>query len=451
MLQCTKILAPNLDQNDFRLVDAPVPPVGGRRLDKLIPEFFLCGKYGIRIAVTCGLDYVWSAEEFAQTLKRCAANGRKDSVYSWSIGNSDTVYVANIYATTEDNSGTEVDAVMGAFHGSLRNICESIMEKATDMTSKAKDKIQTACTQLKNLEESPILCSMPQFAKSISQSFSSVDVMRGFPTVMILIFLPEFAFDAFLNQKSYYFKQIEYVLLFESENRRKREEAEARASRLSQELETVKSELADTKRQLLAEKSESKRKELVALLVEKERKIAELQESLTKARCEIERLESILAAEQSKTTELKTRLAAEVIKNKELETALSKEREIKQRTLLIPSQFPSCFSYSIDLRALTQNDNWYSNEAEKKETAMMNPEYSKYAGPLTSQEGSRITVISDKETNPAIQDRDLTPQTVIVNLEKSVQVFKSPDRRTNADALIDIDERRNGKEEERER
>lgn len=435
MLQCTKILVPNNDQNDFRLVEAPVAPVGGRRLDKLIPEFFSCGKYGIRIAVACGLDYVWSAEEFAQTLKRCAVNGRKDSVHSWRIGNPDTVCVANIYATTEDNSGTEVDAVMGAFHGSLRNICKGIMEKASDMTSKAKDKMQTACTQLKNLEECPILRSTTHtFAKSISQSFSSDDVIRGFPTVMILIFLPEFAFEAFLNQNSYYFKQIEYVLLFESENRRKREEAEARASRLSQELETVKSELADTQRQLLAERSESKRRELEDLLVEKERKIAELQESLTSARCEIEHLESNLAAEQNKTAELKTRLASEVTKNKALETALSKY-----------------FSYSIDLRALTQNDIWYSNEAEKKETAMMNPEYSKYAGPLASQDSSRITVISDKETNPAIQDRDLTAQTVIVNLEKSVQVFKSPDRTTNAGALIDKDERQNGKEEERER
>lgn len=435
MLQCTKILVPNNDQNDFRMIESSIPAAEERRLEKLIPDFFACGKYGIRIAVACGSDRVWSAEEFAQVLKQCAVNGRKDSIHSWKTGGENTVCVANIYATTDDKTGSDLDGVMGAFHGSLMDIFKGLLDKATDTISESNYKIQTACTQLNNLRMVPSLRSTTDmFAKDISASLSSDNVLSGFPTVMILIFLPEFAFDAFLDQKSFFFKQIEYVLLFESEDRRKRKEAELRAFRLSQELEAVRSELEDTKRQLLAEKSEPKRRELEALVAEKERKIAELQAALLDAKQENDLLKSSLVAEQNKNAELEGRLASEVNKNKALETVLTR-----------------VFCYELDLRPVILNENWDSNETEIEEKIKSNPGYGKFVGVRTNKEAVRDFAASDNKTNPSIQDSDLADQLTIVDPGDVVQVVQSPNKTTDTVGFIEKDDRQSRKEDGRER
>lgn len=247
---CVKILVPSNDPNHF-LTEAEIPD-GAHRLEELIPDFFVYKDQCVRIAVVCGPYMRWTTERFVEVLN----NDQPDRIII-AISRNDLqqkVYATNVCASTADKDGDDLQQILSAFWGVIREILVLICEKLTPNNGNeadienAKESIRSACTLLNLLEKKVEMCLDGVVAQEITKYLDNARVSNGCPAVIVLVFLPEPVFALFDDHANSFFKQIEYVLHFEDPNteqvrilKAKIQQLEDKYEKLRQEVEVVKS------------------------------------------------------------------------------------------------------------------------------------------------------------------------------------------------------------------
>lgn len=365
MLQCTKILIPCMDEKLFHLEQATEIPKNKRKLDELIPDFFSSRKFGIRIAVVCGCDVIWSAEKFSKTLKECAGEW-KDQIVNWDSNQSQSVCVTNICASTADENGMDKESVMGAFFGAISTICSNINEMLIDDkdngdVARAKTCVTKACSHMEIIAKCPQLINNNVFAEEITSQFGdrdNHDVRNGFPTVMILVFLPESVFEMFEDQTNNFFKQIEYVLHYEDLELQKLQKEYTQACA---EIERLKAELEEAKKT-------------------RDTRIAELEARLKMAEELCEKLRAEVCAVgvlKNENTVLKKENSILQDEKSVLNEALIFE---KKKNAIFRQLHSSSCSVWFDIRYERSHHYFQKDEVEMDVNTMENPEYSHFLG-----------------------------------------------------------------------
>lgn len=279
---CVKILVPSNDPNHFCLTEAEIPD-GAHSLEELIPDFFVYKDQCVRIAVVCGPCIRWTTERFVEVLH----NDQPDRIII-AINRNDLqqkVYATNVCASTADEDGDDLQQILSAFFGVIREILVLICEKLTPNNGNeadienAKESIRSACTLLKLLEKKVEMC-LDEVAHEITGYLDNARVSNGCPAVIVLVFLPEPVFTLFDDHANCFFKQIEYVLHFEDPNAEQVRELKAKIQQLEDELEKLRQEVeagkVDAKKQL-----ETKEAELALAKEKLDAKEAELEAAKT--------------------------------------------------------------------------------------------------------------------------------------------------------------------------
>lgn len=215
MAICINKLIPR--PNSFKLEEQTDFSAQDTDLTKLLSEFLARGdRGGIHIAVVCGSCNVWTSGQLAQFLKEKNPFGK--SIIAFDKNEPVIVHAAMICATA-DKIEKDTNQLMGPFFSDIKDVLYLLYKKleANDDNDQyieaAKDKMSDVFGVLMYLSRSPeVNLASEDIAKSITELLSDNAVMNGFPTVKLLIFLPEEAFEKFNDDRFFFFNQIECVL-----------------------------------------------------------------------------------------------------------------------------------------------------------------------------------------------------------------------------------------------
>lgn len=215
MAICINKLIPH--PNSFKLEEQTDFSAKDTDLTMLLSEFLARGdRGGIHIAVVCGSCNIWTSEQLAQFLKE--KNPFEKSIIAFDKNEPVIVHAAMICATT-DKIEKDTNQLMGPFFSDIKDVLYLLYKKleANDDNGQyieaAKDKMSDVFGILMYLSRFPeVNLASEDIAQSITELLSDNAVKNGFPTVKLLIFLPEEAFEKFNDDRFFFFNQIECVL-----------------------------------------------------------------------------------------------------------------------------------------------------------------------------------------------------------------------------------------------
>lgn len=241
MQRCVEMLVPDPDEKSLRLVSKQPPEDGNTDLKLLLSDFLRNPKRGIHIAVVCGMDNPWSLNDFAENLRQKA--GRPVIAYD-KESPPESVVAACICAAVENKQGVQAKALLRYCLEGIEAVLSSI-KGHTKPNNGNEDDVKAAHEMISNVERlfqvlAPMISTFmtnEMIPLQIQNNLSSDEVMNGFPTVKLLVFLPEVAYEEFEKQDFYFFRQIEYVLHFSALTRK---ELANRVKELEAQLEEQK-------------------------------------------------------------------------------------------------------------------------------------------------------------------------------------------------------------------
>lgn len=224
MQRCVEMLVPDPDEKSLRLVSKQPPEDKNADLKLLLSDFLINPKRGIHIAVVCGMDNPWSLDDFAEILREKA--GRTVISYD-KESPPESVVAACICAAVEKKYSVQAKALLRYFFESIEAVLSSI-KTCTKPNNGNEDDVKAAHEMISNVERlfkvlAPMISTFmtnEMIPLQIQNNLSSDEVMNGFPTVKLLVFLPETAYEEFEQQDYFFFRQIEYVLHFSALTRK---------------------------------------------------------------------------------------------------------------------------------------------------------------------------------------------------------------------------------------
>lgn len=285
---CEKLLVSSTDPQSFCLIENKDYPHYDTTLDKIIPDFFKNPELSAHIAVVCGGNEVWSAEEFRNALVAARQN---EDVTSFSIEVPlESITDKTTYSSLINNDDGSPEELSGNSMVRVGEILEAIGDKLNSSSSAVQKALNKAVARLESMgEDWKDVASHIAFderrAKSITELLDGLRKSNSFPSVMILIYLPVDAFNFFNDTNHNFPKQIEYVLRAEN-TRAFIQELKDKLSTREKELDTLEAEVARLKKEASQKDSE---------LSEKNAMIKSLKAEIANLKAQIQQLHLAVA------------------------------------------------------------------------------------------------------------------------------------------------------------